>query len=589
MQTIRDFEGLELKNKTQGNTHSICPECSHNRTKKTEKCVYVNISEGFGKCFHCETLFFKDKDSNKRDLSVNYSLPKQEYQNYTNLSENMVKWFKNRGISQNTLIENNITEEIAYFPQIQKEQNSICFNYFEQDLLVDKKYRSGQKHFSGASNAKKVFYNINNIIGCDEVYIVEGEIDCLSLYEIDIKNCISLPNGANDNDKVWINCEKYIKNVKKFYIATDNDEKGNEIAEKIAQRLGRYRCERVLFNGKDANDDLGKGVLKESIKNTYKYPVAGTYSIEDLWESMLQGLNEGPPVMLKPKGDWTIKLNEIYCSLEDQLTVVTGIPSHGKSTFTDWYMLNIANDYNKKVSWFSPEHGANRKFMTKLAAKAMGTHFDKATPELRNEFKEWANERIYLTSAEGEQDATWEWIFKIFKEQMLRYGVNIFVIDAFNKLELPKGETLQQIRVVLGRLSNFCVQHNVNIILVAHPTKMPKDANNDYIAPDLYSVAGSADFRNQTHNGYCIYRDFKKNITTFINLKVKDQDYQGDLGAEVVFEYNVKNGRFYPENGIPDNRPLWKMNEIEIEDPERNIINHIPLDKLNEAFDDVPF
>jgi hypothetical protein len=33
----------------------------------------------------------------------------------------------------------------------------------------------------------------------------------------------------NDNDNYWINSEKYIKDIKKFfYIATDNDEKGNE-------------------------------------------------------------------------------------------------------------------------------------------------------------------------------------------------------------------------------------------------------------------------------------------------------------------------------------------------------------------------
>ena len=41
------------------------------------------------------------------------------------------------------------------------------------------------------------------------------------------------------------------------------------VSEKIAQRLGRYRCERVLFTNKDANGDLEKGedVLKNSIKN----------------------------------------------------------------------------------------------------------------------------------------------------------------------------------------------------------------------------------------------------------------------------------------------------------------------------------
>ena len=44
------------------------------------------------------------------------------------------------------------------------------------------------------------------------------------------------------------------------------------------------------------------------------------------------------------------------------------------------------------------------------------------------------------------------------------------------------------------------------IILVAHPTKMQKNEDGTSAIPDLYSVSGSADFRNQTHNGFTIHR-----------------------------------------------------------------------------------
>jgi twinkle protein len=56
-----------------------------------------------------------------------------------------------------------------------------------------------------------------------------------------------------------------LRDIKKFYIGTDNDEKGDDVAEKIAQRLGRYRCERIVFEGKDAYDDLINEVLNETI------------------------------------------------------------------------------------------------------------------------------------------------------------------------------------------------------------------------------------------------------------------------------------------------------------------------------------
>src|SRR5690606_7464112 len=132
------------------------------------------------------------------------------------------------------------------------------------------------------------FYNINSVIGVDEVYIVEGEFDVLALHQVGIKNAISVPNGANDNDNYWINSEKYLIDVKKFYIAVDNDTKGNELSEKIAQRLGRWRCVRVNFKGKDANDDLKSGLLDKTIKDILHYPVSGTFTSKDMEDDLFE-------------------------------------------------------------------------------------------------------------------------------------------------------------------------------------------------------------------------------------------------------------------------------------------------------------
>lgn len=43
---------------------------------------------------------------------------------------------------------------------------------------------------------------------------------------------------------------------------------GNSVAEKIAQRLGRYRCEEFYLMGKKiANGDLKNGIFKKAIYN----------------------------------------------------------------------------------------------------------------------------------------------------------------------------------------------------------------------------------------------------------------------------------------------------------------------------------
>jgi len=545
--------------KIKGITKTICPKCSHDRKKKKDPCLYVNLDSGVAKCFNCETLGFKDSQQTTQDKP--YDLPKQDWRNYTALSDNIVKWFKDvRGISQSTLINCGITEEKYYQPAIAKEVSNIVFNYFERETLVNKKYRSGGKHFTQSKGTKNIFYGINDIIGCENVYIVEGELDKLAMYEAGFKNCISVPNGANDNDDVWENSKQYLTDVKKFYIATDMDEKGQALSEKIAQRLGRYRCARIEFNGKDANDDLLSGleVLKTSLNNFTKYPVTGTFTVKDLKQGIYDLYDNGLPETIKPTGEWFSELNNIFSVMRGHLVTGTGIPSHGKSNFTDWYVMNLCNDYDMKASWFSPEHNPMRLHHSNFIQKYFGQPFfssSNGVPRITREqidvYEQWANEKIYLTAPDQNEKPTWSWLLDKFKEQMFNYGIDIFVIDAFNKVLFNEnGNRYEQINTVLTELTTFAQMHNVIIFLVAHPTKGKKQDNGIYPAPTLYDVAGSADFRNQTHDGFCIYRHFdaenpENDQTEFVNLKTK-YSFQGTIGQSARFTYDMPSSRYFP-------------------------------------------
>lgn len=592
---IHDWNLIET-NKTNGTAKLKCPICGPERKNKSDKSLYINFNSGVAKCFHCEGLFFKNDIQNSIQKQ-NYTLPTQDWKNYTDLSDKIVKYFEGRKINQYTLKNFELTEELYFQPQLNRVANNAVFNYFEGNVLVNKKYRSGCKKFTQSKNAKSIFYNINSIIGEDECYIVEGEIDVLSLYEIGIKNVISVPNGANDNDNYWVNSEKYIKDIKKFYIATDNDEKGNEVSEKIAQRLGRYRCERIIFEGKDANDDLVNGILEKTINNRVKYPVAGTFKVSDCYDDIVALYENGLPDTISPKHSCFGNLKQIFSVMRGHLITGTGIPSHGKSNFTEWYVMNIVRDYNMKASFFSPEHHPFSLHHTSFIEKATGRNFWKDTDCKRvnryeiAKYQEWAEEKIYLTGTENGEFPTWDWLFEKFKEQLFSYGIDIFVIDAFNKLAFNgNGNRLQQINEVLTKLTMFAQMNNVIIFLVAHPTKMQKDTAGLYASPTLYDVSGSSDFRNQTHDGFSIYRFFGDEIneskTVFENLKTK-MKFQGEIGGQIEYNYHVPSGRYY---AIGEDVPTFSIWDIV---PEINIIdkgedNKIVTKTLSEAFD-VPF
>lgn len=571
------WEDIET-DKTSGQIKVKCPACIDKRTNKRDKSLSVDLDNGLANCHYCSE--FSIRDFKEKRIDKSYELPKQEWTNFTNLSDQVVKWFKGRGISQRTLIENNITEERFYQPQLGKEVNNIVFNSFEGDVLINKKYRGANKSFTQSKGTRSIFYGINDVIGQKQVYIVEGEIDKLSFWEIGKRNAISLPNGANDNDKFWQHAEHYLKNVEKFYICTDMDEKGEDVSEKIAQRLGRYRCERVKFKNKDANDDLQEGVtvLEESLSNSKPYPVSGTVQSNDLYDAIFKLYDEGIPKTIFPTSKWLkcLKDSDTFSVMRGHLVTVTGIPSHGKSSFTDWYVLNLVNDLKMKASFFSPEHSPLELYLSKFASLFYGKPFfkskelyDRINKQEIKDYIKWSNEKIYFTNPEKNQTPTWDWLLETFKEQMYSYGVDVFIIDAFNKV--VGASEKNQIDEILTKLTSFAQRNNVIIFLVAHPTKMKKDESGTYEAPDLYSVSGSADFRNQTHDGYTIYRFFEDennpSYTKFINLKTKF-GFQGTIGNSCDLNYNIQSGRYYPKGEHYDNSPLVDFT------PKQAIINN---------------
>ena len=549
MNEFINWEDLDTK-KVRGKEKIRCPKCHDRRSDKRDKSLLINHNEGYGKCFYCEALTFKENEFKKN--THKYVDIKQEWRNYTNLSDKLVQWVRSeRSIRQETLMHFGITEESHYQPAKQKDMNNIVFNYFEGDKLVNKKYRSPGKDFTQVKGGKPILYNLNSVIGEEECYIVEGEFDVLAMYEAGVSNVVSLPNGANDNDEYWINSEKYLSGIKKFIIGVDNDEKGVVIREKIAQRLGRYRCEFIEWEGKDANEDLKLGVLSKSINNRSKFPVGGTFDSEDLLDGVKALYKNGLPKTFYPKKECFGDFKEAMSFMRGQLVTSTGIPSHGKSNFCEWLTLNLVDDWDMKASFFSPEHSPielhESTFIEKAVGKSFwGNHEERITEEDIERYTEWAKGRIYFTSSEG-KFPTWDWIFDKFKEQMYAYGIDIFVIDAFNKLGFSKGQSGKEaIDSVLTKLTMFAQMNNVLILLVAHPTKMKKSEKGDgtYETPTLYDVSGSADFRNQTHGGFVVHRYFNENFTMITSLKNKFK-FQGEIGKQVPFNYHIPSGRYY--------------------------------------------
>ena len=213
----KEINGFAIDNFNQhglevGKTQGICPTCSHTRKpeNKKAKCASYDWERGLGTCHNCNTSFQLHTYKRKGNSEKVYIRPEQSLA--PNMSEKVESWFKERGISSASIRDLNVTTGEEYMPQTGKSENTIQFNYYMGDQLINVKYRDGRKNFKLYKGAEKIFYNINSIIGYDACVIVEGEIDVLAMHEAGVKNVISVPNGAtlNSNNLDYLdNCIDY--------------------------------------------------------------------------------------------------------------------------------------------------------------------------------------------------------------------------------------------------------------------------------------------------------------------------------------------------------------------------------------------
>jgi len=552
MENITDYNylGFNLKGKTSGQIRTTCIHCSHLRKKKTDPCCSVNLDDGTYYCHNCEKSGSLHKFKRNKVEAIKYIIPL--WKNKTEIPDKVVKWFETRKISQKTLMEMKITYGNDYFPQIEKEQSCIEFNYFKDNELINVKYRTGDKLFKLHKGSELIFYNYDSILKNKEIVIVEGEIDCLSYIEAGIRNVISVPNGANlnkNNLQYLDSCIDIFDNIDKVYLATDNDIAGINLRNELIRRLGSDKCFIVDFNDcKDANEYLikyGLFELKKTIELATEIQIEGIFKVENFEEELdvlySKGLQPGLKIGFN-------KLDNLITWEKSKLAIVTGIPSHGKSEFIDQIIERLNALHKWKFGIFSPECFPIQIHAANLISKITGKVFNENRLSIDEYFeaKKYLNDNFYFIKPE-DSGYYLDNILTKAKVLIKKYGIDGLIIDPYNRLEhaLPSGmpET-NYISQLLDKLTNFSQANNILIFLVAHPRKMLKQkGNNYYEVPNLYDINGSANFYNKADYGLTVYRNYNLGGICEVHVQKVKRKNLGTTGL-VTFNYDMDSGRF---------------------------------------------
>lgn len=561
--------GIDAPRGTSGNKKVFCPQCHDQRRDKRDKSLSINLATGEFNCHYCGfSGCAAEKESWERSDRPwhNYAPIRRQKPVYkkpqprptTPLSAKALAWFKGRGISEQTLLAMKITEGMEWMPQKQGQANTVQFNYFHNGELINTKFRTGDKCFKLVSGAELLPYNIDAIKGQPECIITEGEMDALSFYECGRHDVISVPNGANANlDYLDDYIEEYFDDKEVIYIASDTDTKGVLLRDELVRRFGAERC-RILEYGegcKDANEHLqkfGRDSLLACIAAAPEIKLEGIFTVSD-FEQSLDALFENG----MQKGVTIGHENfDRLCSFETKrLCVVTGIPQSGKSEFIDEILERLNIRYGWRVAVFSPENAPLAYHASKLIEKFTGKKFDKEHLSFGEykQVKEHLEQNFFFISPS--ENFKLDTILDRAKYLVRRRGIKILVIDPYNRLESEQGgrNETQYISEQLDKLTTFAQLNDVLIILMAHPTKQPRNKDGVIEAPTLYDISGSANFFNKTDFGLVVHRNRTDNTVEVHVQKVKFR-HLGECGT-ALFKYNLNNGRYVPfVNGT---EPVW--------------------------------
>lgn len=571
-------------NSHSSNVKTYCPQCHEQRRDKRDKSLSVNMRTGMFKCHHCgfsgcaatstdnEKQQWMERQPWFRPAQIRKQKP--EYKRpaprpLATMSERALAWFADRGISQATIEALKITEGMEWMPQKDGKANTVQFNYYRDGELINTKYRTGDKCFKLCSGAELIPYNIDAIKGTSQCIIVEGEMDALSFYEVGRHDVVSVPNGANANlDYLDDFIEDYFEDKETIYIAVDTDTKGVMLRDELIRRFGADRC-RVLDFGedcKDANEHLmahGKESLLQCLAQAPEIKVEGIFTVSDFEQSLDAifefGLQKG--VMIGHDN-----IDRLISFETKRLCMVTGYPGSGKSEFIDEIAERLNMRYGWRFAYFSPENAPLAYHASKLIEKFTGKHFSQQdlTFGEYKQVKEHLEQNFFFIAP---SDYKVDTILEKAKYLVRRKGIKALVIDPYNRLEDEKRgmKETDYISHLLDRLTNFAQQHDILIILMAHPTKPAKNKDGKIDPPTLYDISGSAHFFNKTDFGIVVHRDRVNNTVEIRIEKVKFR-HLGEPGTALM-KYNLKNGRYTPfYNG---QEPQWDNTNHLVEERRR--------------------
>ena len=516
----RHLAPYQIKDKLGGReiVPALCPICQGGRSgdKHTfalsiDKLVYVckrGNCDAHGRVEELFKLFGENTTTIRRDMKVSnltmrqqqrFALPKTEMLPVT---QQIYDYFALRKISKETVDAFRIAAD---------PKGMIVFPFYEDGVNVFVKFRRPYKPSEDEAkkakewrepNTKAVLFHMDDCVFDEPLYITEGEIDAMSLYQAGITNVVSVPSGCDDTS--WIeNCFDWLEKFEIIVLFGDNDAPGRKMVNDVAKRLDESRCmiveeypDRPLGSPcKDANEILyfyGAEKLKEMVDEATEVTMEGLVDL-----STIPLFNPRVTKMI-PSSFYSINY-ELGGYSPGDLVVWTGRTGAGKSTVvTQEVLASVESGENicYYTAEFSPTKLKRSLYLQAAGSEFVGLEYDPRrdreiqtiSPEVCSRIDDWLAGRIMLcTDNVATMKFSSEYLVELLKYARKRNGCTVAVVD--NIMTAVMGADDDQYFRAQEKftleLKKIASSLGMVVHLVCHPRKTKDRLSND-------DVSGSA-------------------------------------------------------------------------------------------------
>lgn len=421
--------------------------------------------------------------------------------------------------------------------------SAIEIPYFRNGKEVNCKTRSieGDKLFFQVEGGEKCFYNVDAIkdVSDSPLIITEGEMDCIIALQCG-HIAISVPDGApkeaiGDKDTVKYDYLSDIpSSINKIILATDGDNPGANLLNDLALRLGKHRCMWVKYpkGCKDLNDTFmawGERGVKETLSRAQYMQIDGLYRMNDL-----------PP--LPQQEALHIGIDALKDNLKirrGDLSVVTGVPSMGKTVFTNQLAFNMAKNHGWDVCFASFEQPPQTEHRRSLRTIYSNRPAYLLSSEELAKADEWINEKFSFIVPSDDAEADMTWLTDRMAAAVVRHNAKLIIIDPWNELDHMYNQQqvslTQYVGQAIKQLKRFAKKFMVHVMVVAHPAKMRRDKDGKYPIPTAYDISDSSHWYNKPEQIVVVHREEHETL-----IRVAKSRYHNSLGkpGDVKVKYD---------------------------------------------------